>query len=149
MNDLFEGDQRIAELMERIEALEAIVYASQKVERTKADEPLNEAWQIWNRHRSGKGWTAKARELSMRKLRELAGTDGALALKIVEQSVEFGYQGLFPLKTSKPSSERFSNASVAPSAVQSKTVKEALTPTETPEQAHRNWLAQQKALGFG
>jgi hypothetical protein len=145
MNDLFQGDPLYIALMERVEALEAIVYASQKVERVKADEPLNEAWQIWNRHRSGKGWTAKARELSMRKLRELAGADGSLALKIVEQSVERGWTGLFPLKESQAPTH-FTN--LAPSLVQSKTVKEALTPTETPEQAHRNWLAQQRALGL-
>jgi hypothetical protein len=149
MNDLFQGDPLYIALMERVEALEAIVYASQKVERTKADEPLNEAWQIWNRHRSGKGWTAKARELSMRKLRELAGADGALALKIVEQAVERGWTALYPIKSSGDSWQGAGKSTVAPSAVQSKTVKEALTPTETPEQAHRNWLKQQKALGFG
>lgn len=146
MNDLFGGDGRIAELLERIEALEAVVYQQQRTERVKAEEPLNEAWQLWNRHRSGKGWTAKARELSMKKLRELAGTDGQLAMQIVCQSIERGWSGLFPLKDSQAAGTG-NQPNVSP-AGRHKTVKEALAPTETKEEAQRNWEAQQRAYGF-
>lgn len=148
MSDLFGGDDRYADLLARLEALESIVYQTQKAERSKVDEPLNEAWQLWNRHRNGKGWTAEAKKRNMAKLKELAGTDGELALKIVGQSIEFGYQGLFPLKTSKPSSERSLNASVAPSAVQTKTVAQALAPSETKEERDRAYLANLKHLGL-
>jgi len=147
MSDLFGGDDRYADLLARLEALESIVYQTQKAERAKVDEPLNEAWQLWNRHRNGKGWTAEAKKRNMAKLKELAGTDGELALKIVGQSIEFGYQGLFPLKTSKPSSERFSNAG-GPSAVQTKTVAQALAPSETKEERDRAYRANLDRLGL-
>lgn len=90
----------MAELLARIEALEAAVFAkAAKPAKEKPEEALSEAWCKWDRHRSGKkGWTADARALSMRTLRKLAGTDGALALAIVDQSIERGWTGLFPLK---------------------------------------------------
>lgn len=150
MNDLFGGGPTVAELLERIEALEAIVYQQARQERVKVDEPLNEAWQVWNRHRNGKGWTAKARELSMRELRKLAGSDGKLALQIVEQSILRGWTGLFPLRdTTGASSTGYGmrTTSQAPSAVQNKTVAEALARTESREENERAWRAQQAMYG--
>lgn len=151
MSDLFGGDDRYADLLARLEALESIVYQTQKAERSKADEPLNEAWQLWNRHRNGKGWTAKARELSMRTLKELAGQDGSLALKIVEQSVERGWTGLFPLREATGPNCTGSGmrmASQAPSVVQTKTVAQALAPTETKEQRDAAHKAHLRRLGI-
>lgn len=152
MSDLFGGDDRYADLLARLEALEAVVYQTQKAERSKVEEPLNEAWQLWNRHRNGKGWTALAKKLSMNKLRELAGTDGALALKIVQQSVESGYSALYPLKTTTQSGRGIANGaasnSQAPSAVQTKTVAQALAPSETKEERDRAYLANLKHLGL-
>lgn len=145
MNDLFGGDERYQALLERVEALEALVYQQAKQERVKADEPLNEAWQVWNRHRSGKGWTAKARELSMKKLRELAGTDGTLAMSIVCQSVERGWTGLFPLKSSSTGAP---GTASSPAPVKHKTVAEAFTPSESRDANHAAWLAQQRQYGF-
>lgn len=149
MNDLFSGDDRYADLLARLEALESIVYQTQKDERSKVDEPLNEAWQLWNRHRNGKGWTAKARELSMRTLRELAGCDGKLAIRIVEQSIERGWTGLFALRSQETqASGRGSFAGSAPSAVQTKTVAQALAPSETKEERDRAYLANLNRLGL-
>lgn len=145
MSDLFGGDERYQALLERVEALEALVYQQAKQERVKADEPLNEAWQLWNRHRSGKGWTAKARELSMKKLRELAGTDGAMAMRIVEQSIERGWTGLFAIKEDKPNGTG-GWAKPEPKQVH-KTVQEAFQPTESRDENHRAWLAQQAMYG--
>lgn len=57
-----------------------------------------EAWNDWHEHRSaGKGWTPKARELSLRTLAELreAGNDPR---RVIEQSIERGWTGLFPVK---------------------------------------------------
>ncbi len=146
MNDLFGGDERYQALLERVEALEALVYQQAKQERVKADEPLNEAWQLWNRHRNGKGWTAKARELSMKKLRELAGTDGQLAMQIVCQSIERGWTGLFPMKTASTVTQSSGNAGFVPST--HKTVAEAFTPSESRDANHAAWLAQQRQYGF-
>jgi hypothetical protein len=147
MNDLFGCDPTVAELLGRIEALEAIVYQQSRQERVKVDEPLNEAWQVWNRHRNGKGWTAKARELSMKKLRELAGTDGALAIRIVHQSIENSWQALYPLRE-QSSSKGFSQSGPAqPPSVKYKTPAEALARTESREDNHAAWLAQQRMYG--
>lgn len=146
MSDLFGGDDRYADLLARLEALESIVYQTQKAERSKVDEPLNEAWQLWNRHRNGKGWTALAKKLSMNKLKELAGTDGELALKIVQQSVEAGYTALYPMK--KSGNGEVLKTGGPPSCVQSKTVAEALAPSETKEERDRAYLANLKHLGL-
>lgn len=136
--DLF-SDDRYTALLARLEALEAAVFAkAPKPAKVTPEEALSEAWTKWDRHRSGKkGWTADARTLSMRTLRKLAGTDGALALAIVDQSIERGWTGLFPLKVD----ER------APVPVQHKTVKQALAPTEDRLTAHLTWLERQRDLG--
>lgn len=149
MSDLFGENDRIAELEARVAALETLLNPQGKTDRVKAEEPLNEAWQLWNRHRSGKGWTAKARELSMRKLRELAGADGPLALKIVEQSIERGWTGLFALKTGGTfTNQSGSNGLAIGVPVKYKTAAETLIPTETKEQRDAAWQAQQRAYGF-
>lgn len=129
----------MAELLARIEALEAAVFAkAPKPAKVTPEEALSEAWCKWDRHRSGKkGWTSDARTLSMRTLRKLAGTDGALALAIVDQSIERGWTGLFPLKVD----ER------VPAPVQHKTVKQALAPTEDKLTAQIRWLRNQVERG--
>lgn len=129
----------MAELLARIEALEAAVFAkAPKSAKEKPEEALSEAWCKWDRHRGGKrGWTADARTLSMRTLRKLAGTDGTLALAIVDQSIERGWTGLFPLKVDDR----------APAPVQHKTVKQALAPTEDRLTAHLGWLRNQVERG--
>lgn len=88
----------MAELLARIEALEAAVFAKAPKAAKEAPDALGDAWAEWEAYRHGKGWTANARLLNMRKLKELAGQDGELALKIVRQSIERGWTGLFPLK---------------------------------------------------
>jgi hypothetical protein len=132
----------MAELLARIEALEAAVFAkAPKPAKVTPEEALSEAWTKWDRHRSGKkGWTADARTLSMRTLRKLAGTDGTLALAIVDQSIERGWTGLFPLKA-----QDGPQASQKP--VQHKTVKQALTPTEDRLTAQLRWLRNQVERG--
>lgn len=147
MSDLFGGDDRYADLLARLEALESIVYQTPKAERSKVDEPLNEAWQLWNRHRNGKGWTALAKKLSMNKLRELAGTDGSLAVKIVEQSIEKGYTALYPLKDSRDHVSGITATRASPSAVQTKTVAQALAPSETKEERDRAYRLNLERLG--
>lgn len=127
----------MAELLARIEALEAAVFAKAAKPAKESPEALGEAWAQWEAYRKGRGWTANARALNMRKIRELAGTDGALALKIVNQSIERGWTGLFPLKDAPQA---------APQPVKHKTVAEALAPTETPLQARIGWLRQQAQL---
>jgi uncharacterized protein YdaU (DUF1376 family) len=57
-----------------------------------------DVWQDWHTFRNGrKGWTPKARELSLRTLTTLyaAGHDPRV---IVERSIEMGWTGLFPPK---------------------------------------------------
>lgn len=57
-----------------------------------------DAWQAWHAFRnSRKGWTAHARTLSLRKLTELH-TQGHDPRAVIEQSIERGWTGLFPLR---------------------------------------------------
>lgn len=153
MSDLFGGDDRYADLLARLEALESIVYQTPKAERSKVDEPLNEAWQLWNRHRTSikksTGWSSHAKTLSMKKLAQLAGSDGGLALKIVEQSIEAGWSALYPLKVNGSSNISMQTGlNQAPSAVQTKTVAQALAPSETKEERDRAYRLNQERLGL-
>lgn len=150
MNDLFGENSRIAELEARVAALEALLNHQAKQERVKVEEPLNEAWQVWSRHRNGKGWTAKARELSMRTLRDLAGTDGGLAMSIVEQSIERGWRGLFPLSEMNAlrHMDPYNKNNDLQPRPKYKTAAETLIPTETKEQRDAAYLAQQRMYGF-
>lgn len=62
-----------------------------------------DVWADWHKYRnSRKGWTAKAKELSLRTLTELwaQGHDPRL---IVNKSIECGWSGLFPPKAGPPS----------------------------------------------
>jgi uncharacterized protein YdaU (DUF1376 family) len=55
-------------------------------------------WREWHDFRNTrKGWTPKARELSLRTLTELHG-QGHDPHKVIEQSIERGWTGLFPPK---------------------------------------------------
>lgn len=137
--DLFSDDDRYTALLARLEALEAAVFpkAARPVKESVGD-PLLAAWQRWESYRKGKKWTGEARVLNMRKLRALAGEDGALALAIVEQSIERGWTGLFPLKVDERAT---------PQPAKHKTVREALAPTETKLERHLGWLDQQRRLG--
>lgn len=57
-----------------------------------------DTWEMWDRYRnSKKGWTADAKALSLRTLSDLVAK-GQNPRKVVEQSVERGWTGLFPLK---------------------------------------------------
>jgi hypothetical protein len=55
------------------------------------------AWSEWVKFR-GKKFTAKARELSLRTLERLHD-EGHDPTAVIEQSIERGWTGLFPLKT--------------------------------------------------
>ncbi len=58
-----------------------------------------EAWADWHGFRNArKGWTAKARELSLRTLADLKA-QGHDPRKVIEQSIERGWTGLFPIKS--------------------------------------------------
>jgi len=140
MNDLFSDDDRYTALLARLEALEAAVFpkaARQAPERV--DHPLTAAWSSWEAYRRGKGWTAKARALNMQTLRKLAWTDGALAQLIVDQSIERGWTGLFPLKAD--------DRQQAP-APKHKSKQEALAPTEDKRTAHLAWCRNQVERGY-
>jgi uncharacterized protein YdaU (DUF1376 family) len=57
-----------------------------------------EVWQDWHKFRNGsKGWTAKARELSLASLSKLHAA-GHSPRAVVDQSIERGWTGLFPVK---------------------------------------------------
>lgn len=69
-----------------------------------------EAWDDWHAYRnSRKGWTQRARELSLARLARLH-SEGHDPRAVIEQSIERGWTGLFPLKedrthaTTRPSS---------------------------------------------
>jgi uncharacterized protein YdaU (DUF1376 family) len=61
-----------------------------------------DAWQDWHGYRnSRKGWTPKARELSLRTLTELWAT-GHDPRAVIHQSIERGWTGLFPVRANAP-----------------------------------------------
>jgi hypothetical protein len=57
------------------------------------------AWSEWVKFR-GKKFTSKARELSLKTLERLHA-EGNDPTAVIEQSIERGWTGLFPLKTEK------------------------------------------------
>lgn len=60
-----------------------------------------DAWADWHAYRnSRKGWTVRAQELSLRKLSRLHD-QGHDPRAVIEQSIECGWTGLFPLKEEK------------------------------------------------
>jgi DNA-binding MarR family transcriptional regulator len=63
-----------------------------------ADWLPEEAWKDWHDFRNArKGWTPKARELSLATLAKLHAA-GHQPRAVIEQSIERGWTGLFPLK---------------------------------------------------
>lgn len=57
-----------------------------------------DAWAMWHRYRNtGKGWTADAKALSLRKLAQLRD-EGHAPRAVIEQSIERGWTGLFPIR---------------------------------------------------
>ena len=142
MADLFSDDDRYTALLARLEALEAAVFPKAARPAKEAIEPLlGIAWAKWDRHRSGKkGWTPEARALNMQTLRKLAGTDGDLALAIVNQSIERGWTGLFPLKVQD-------GPQATQTPVKHKTKEQALAPTEDKRTAHLAWCRNQVERG--
>lgn len=57
-------------------------------------------WDGFRRKKSGKGWTPEAQQLSLRTLAKLHA-QGHDATAVIEQSIERGYAGLFPLKADR------------------------------------------------
>ena len=63
-----------------------------------------ESWEMWDRFRkkkSAKAWTEDAKQLGLRKLAQLRD-EGHDPTEVIEQSIERGWTGLFPVKTNKP-----------------------------------------------
>lgn len=119
MNTLFDQPITLESLLARIEALEAQVMSKPVRQQTDCPPEIRQAWGIWCLHKAGKGWTAHARKLNLKTLVDLSGLNGDLAERIVNQSIERGWTGLFAVKE-------------APKLVSVKTVKEAMKPSETP-----------------
>lgn len=70
-------------------------------------------WRYWHDYRNRKpGWTAKARELSLRTLTTLHG-EGHDPQAVIEQSIERGWTGLFPVR----GDDRSARGSPPPQAV--------------------------------
>lgn len=123
MSCLFDSPPTLESLLARIEALEAKVMEKPVRQSTEVPDELRQAWSLWTLHKSGsKGWTAIAKQRQIAKLAELAGRDGALAMRIVETSIERGWTTFYlPKDDPKPK--------VVPTQ---RTVKQAMQPTETP-----------------
>lgn len=75
----------------------------------------DDVWREWSAYRSSvKGWTSKARELSLCTLRELVA-EGHDPRKVVEQSIECGWSGLFaPRAKSVPNAKQSAPPTNAP-----------------------------------
>lgn len=139
--DLFNDRPTYEELLTRLEALEAAVFAKPVRERcTEVPPEIEEAWLRWSNFRRGKGWTAAAKTINAKKLMELSAGKTAVALQIVEQSIERGWTGLFPLKVD------IGTTSAQPVA-KMKTVAEVLAPKESPYERKMGWLRQQLSYG--
>lgn len=135
---LFDEPITMESLLERIEALEAALEVKGARKRTDCPPEIAQAWGEWNLHRAGKGWTAQARKLSLTKLVELSGLNGEVALKIVRQSIERSYTGLFPVKEEP-------KLTLVPQAM--KGVKEAFKPSETPLERDVAYARQLCSMG--
>ena len=72
-----------------------------KVVYFPADDLLNDAFVgfIENRKKLKKPMTDRAIELAIKELDKLAGNDNDLKIQIINQSILYGYQGLFPLRS--------------------------------------------------
>jgi hypothetical protein len=138
---LFSEPVNIQDLLERIQALEAAVFQQERRPPTRQDVPqeISEAWDTWSKYRQGKGWTAAAKTINSKKLMELSKGDSALAVRIVEQSVERGWTGLFPLK------DQPGPTTTAPAKM--KTVAEVLAPSESKYERQMGYLRHQLRMG--
>lgn len=136
---LFDESPTIESLLARIEALEAQVFEQgPKSKRTECPEELEPAWRKWHGYRQVKrGWTAEAKRLNLGKLVELAGRDCGLAMRIVEQSIEHGWQTLYPLKNAPQGATATSGP---PSVVQIRRAE------ETPLERALGFLRHQRRL---
>lgn len=120
--NLFDDPITLESLLARIEALEAKLMDKPVRQCTEVPDELKPAWSLWYLHKAGsKGWTAVAKQRQVAKLSELAGSDGAMALKIVEQSIERGWTTFFAVKDDPPKL-----------AIVQTGAKAAFKPSETP-----------------
>lgn len=128
MDDLFQSqDVTVAELLHRIEALEAIVLRNEEPGRTakrlQVPDAMRGPWARWDAYRKvGKRWTADAKARNLDKLVELSGGRTDIAELIVGRSIERGWTGLFELPE---------DAKPKPVATGRIGAQEALKPTQT------------------
>lgn len=76
---------------------------AEQLEYFPEDEKLNEAFERYIQHRKKlrKPMDAYKCELAVSKLKKLSNGDNDLAIQIIEQSINEGWQGLFELKQNK------------------------------------------------
>jgi len=126
--------------LQTVARLDVDVVVDVGVERTKGraaplvvpDSIPAEAWKDWHDYRNAsKGWTTKARALSLKTLLTLQG-QGHDPRKVIDQSIERGWTGLFPLKD---------GTKAAPQQQPSK------RPEETPLERKLAWLRHQQHVG--
>lgn len=122
---LFDEPLTLEHLLDRIEALEARLDEKQpRAPRTDCPPEVAQAWALWYAYKAGrKGWNATAKKINLKKLCDLSALNSQLAMQIVEASIENGWAGLFAPKVEM--------GKVVPSAVQTKTVKQAMAPSES------------------
>lgn len=134
---LFDQPPTLESLLARIEALEAKVMDKPVRQSTEVPEELRQAWSLWYLHKAGsKNWTAAAKKAQVAKLFELAGFDGDLAVKIVNQSIERGWTTFFPFKDAP-------KLSIVPKVG----AKAALEPSETPLEKRLNQIRHAHHFG--
>ncbi len=89
-----------------------------------------DAWHDWHTFRNQrKGWTPKARELSLATLRRLHA-DGNDPVMVINRSIECGWTGLFPLPendrhAASPSSRKLSAVEQVEAAIRDRRAREA------------------------
>lgn len=120
MNNLFDEPLTLQSLLSRIEALEARVMERAPRQRSEVPDELRQAWSLWYLHKAGdKRWSAVAKKQQLAKLAEFSGFNPALAMQIVEESIEKGWATFYAPKS-------------VPRLTSVKTVKQAMKPSETP-----------------
>lgn len=122
---LFDQPLTLESLAARLEALEALVQdKNPRAARTDCPPEIAHAWALWYAYKAGrKGWSAEAKRINLKKLCDLSCLNSQFAMQIVETSIENGWAGLFAPKVEV--------GKAAPSAVQTKTVKQAMAPSES------------------
>ena len=114
-----------------------------------AEAPLDlsgiskEAWADWHKFRNGrKGWTLKARALSLATLRKLIH-DGQDHVAVINQSIERNWTGLFPVKPAgaawapPPGPKPAAHSSAAPMAAEFREHRAKITPEQLAKSAAR------------